>query len=101
MIINLTVAQVLQIHNERIKLSGSFMELINRTKIERFYQDNYLRINRLVQENGDILKEFYVFKDDGSMAINEGNPILVEGKTDEEFNEKYKEFNLQIIPITI
>lgn len=101
MIVNLTVAQVLQIHNERIKLSGTFLELINRTKIERFYSDNYLRINRIVQENGDILKEFYQFKEDGNMALNEGKPILVEGKTDEQFNEKYKDFNLQIIPITI
>lgn len=101
MIVNLTVAQVLQIHNERMKLSGTFIELINRTKIERFYQDNYLRINRIVQENGDILKEFYEFKEDGNMVLNEGKPILVEGKTDEQFNEKYKEFNLQIIPITI
>lgn len=101
MIVNLTVSQVLQIHNERIKLSGSFLELINRTKIERFYQDNYLRINRIVEENGNILKSFYRFSDDGKMSIHEGKPVLLEGKTDEEFNQKYKEFNEQIIPITI
>lgn len=101
MIVNLTAGQLLSIHNERLKLSGTFMELINRTRIQRFYEDNHLRINRIVKENGDILKEFYQFDEDGNIKMNGKNPVFNEGKTEEGLKEKMIELQKQIVPITI
>lgn len=102
MTVNLTVGQVLSIHNERIKLSGTFMELINRTKIQRFYDDNRLRINRITQENGDILKQFYKFDDDGvNIVVVDNVPQFIEGKTEEQLKERMVEFHKQIVPIVI
>lgn len=102
MTVNLTTGQVLSIHNERIKLSGTFMELINRTKIQRFYDDNHLRINRIVKENEDILREFYKFDEDGvNILVIENVPQFLEGKSEEGLKERMIEFHKQIVPIVI
>lgn len=75
---------------EAMKTSIIFQLLFGR--IKDFYKNNDIRINSLIDKLNKLQEEYFIYNEEGKVK-EEGDPkkpVMVEGKTYEEYLEKYE-----------
>lgn len=72
---------------------GSVLVIFNRSRISDFYKEHQIRIDSLFKEINEIRKQHFVFESEDKVKtiINEATkqpePVYLEGKTKEDFNQ--------------
>lgn len=80
-----------EIHN----MSGSILEKFHAGKINQFYKDNGIRVNTLMARLTAIAEDHYKFENGQIKHIavdGKQVPVLLPGKTTEEYNSKTNEY---------
>ncbi len=91
---NTTNNRLLTWHNEIQSLNGSIVAKFLHSKIREFYNNNGVRINSLQDKRSELTKKYFVIEDDKLKTEGDGEnakPVLIEGKTNEDFENELKE----------
>jgi hypothetical protein len=98
---NLTNQQLLNCYEQLIEMkrNGSIIAHLLRSKIAQWEKDNMVRINSILEKMKEIDMEHWQHTAiDGRIEYTmvdgedgKREPVLIEGKTREEFEEKYRE----------
>ena len=101
---NITNRQLLQWDSEAMRMNGSIIGMFNRSKIQEFYRNNEARISTLKRDINELQDDYFVVENDQVKYEGEGNdkkPVMKEGKTLEEYQQKFKELQDKIVSINI
>lgn len=105
MTLNITTAMLLMYDQELKQLATSVLYLLNRSKINDFYNKNGVRVKSALNERDELWKEFCVIEEDGRLKTEEkdGQQVLVlkEELRRHEFTEKMNAFMNKQIAIEI
>lgn len=99
--INITAGQALSLYQQREQMKGTLIEMLMWNKLQKFQQDNGIRLTSILEKHNKAVTEFYQFDENGVKKDEAGKPILLEGKTEEGYMAAIKEINSQIIPLEI
>lgn len=89
---NITKGTLLALHREAQSTQG-LRKIFDRGKLDKFYNDNNIKINTIITQVIDLRKTFCEMDGENiKMQTIEGKnvPVLLEGKTQEEFEEASK-----------
>ncbi len=90
--INVSNERLLQMDMELIQLQSSVLYFFMNGKINKFYQDNGIRITTIKEKRKE-LYEKYLLMEDGMIKMDDENkkPLFKDGVNEPEFFEKNKE----------
>jgi len=102
-----TYAKLLEYHRDLGKIQGTIFELLNRSKINDFHKKNFARIETIDKKVTELQKEYFVVEN-GKIKFSKQpiaqkfldkllfrktvfteQPIMQEGKTLKEYQEKF------------
>lgn len=75
---------------QKMQQVGSVMVLFNKGRISDFYKEHGIRLDGIYKAIENIRKEYCVYENDSIKIEGEGSdrmPVLLEGKTREDFNK--------------
>lgn len=108
---NLTNQQLLNCYEQLIEMkrNGSIIAHLLKTKIRQWESDNMVRVNSILEKMKEIDMEYWQHTAiDGRIeytmvdgADGKREPVLIDGKTREEFEEKYRDLLSQETTMTI
>lgn len=90
----LTNGLLMQWHTEIGQLQNSVIMYLMKGRLADFYKDYGIRINTVMDKKTSLQKEYFVFEDEKVKHEGEGKeskPVMLEGKTYEEFMKKYND----------
>lgn len=90
----MTNGLLLQYHAEINQLQNSVIMLLLKGRVADFYKEYGIRINTILEKKTALQKDYFVFEGESIKKEGEGKdakPIMLEGKTYEEFIGKYNE----------
>lgn len=90
----MTNGLLLQFHQEISQLQNSVIMFLLKGRVTDFYKDFGIRINTVLEKKTKLQKEYFVFDGENIKKEGEGNdqkPVMLEGKTYDEFIEKYNQ----------
>jgi hypothetical protein len=85
--------QIINFHNEITDWinKGSVLAYFNRSRIQDFYKEYNTRIQKIQKEINDLRDSYYVVEDGKIKIAEDGKPIMLEGKTNEEANQSFQD----------
>lgn len=83
--------RLLAYHQEMEGFKDSILYQFLSPKIRFFYKQNGIRIQTLVSKVGELNKEFFEYEGDRLKKGEDKKPVLLEGKTAEEFDLRLNE----------
>ncbi len=100
--IEITNERLYAYHQELLQISGqSILGILMKSKIAKFYKDNGIRIDTLIEKLKALNKEYVQFTDDGVMMMNGDKPKMRIGKEFDEFDIAVKKLQQTKVAITI
>lgn len=115
-LINISRGELLEIHNDYQYSFRTSLRILLKEKIQKFYDNNLLRIQSALDKQQEIIKEFYLTNEQGVVQVQKkigdeyqfdekGNPVmegaLIEGKSEADFNLKMNEFMTEQVPMEL
>lgn len=102
----MTYANLYAYNQEIQNMKGSVLEKFFRGKIDEFYKHNGLRINTMLEKLRHISADFFEMTEDEKQikTIDKDGvktPVMLEGKTTEDYNAKVNEYLAKEVPIAI
>lgn len=102
--INMTNESLLAIDMEVVQWQGSALMFFLNGKIQKFYQDNGIRLNTLKEKRKELLEEFVVMEN-GQVKLEEvegkQKPVYKDSLREKEFQDKMQELMTKQIAIEV
>lgn len=100
----MTNATILKYHQDILSMQGSVMEYWFEGYIKAFYKKFQPRLERLTERLQKLNLEYFQFADGKMLYDNKQQPVLIEGKSIEEYKQKFaaimsEENNLVMRPV--
>ena len=83
---------LLHYHNQLQDLNAnSVWAFLNKQKIKQFYSNNQIKLTAILNKISILQHDMFEHDEKDEIVFSEDKPVLKEGKTMDEYNERYTE----------